>query len=232
MPPFTDHFRSAPLCAIAATLLAMSAAQAAPVSFDISAASLTRGIGYGEDIGPNPENGGTLLDVRFVSNFVAQAFPLANVGDSFSFDFARVNFAEPNTGSGGNLGIRNEELNDIGLTTRFSFSDPLGGDIDMTALVTATAGAIDDAAVDYAIAWTAVEADFGAGGRFRLSVGPLSFSNNGTQTARATVELLSAAADLHVSAVPEPGSFALAGAALAAAGFARRKRTAMIESAT
>jgi hypothetical protein len=83
---------------------------------------------------------------------------------------------------------------------------------------------VDDSAVDFQIVWTPVEADFGAAGRLRISVDPMSFSNIGSQTARATVELL-AAPDPQLRAVPEPTTLALAAIGLWGAGFVRRRQS-------
>jgi hypothetical protein len=215
-----------PLSAIAAALLLASTAQAAAVGFDISAASLTPGSGYGTDNGSNGENGGTLLGVAFTNIFAPQHFELASVGQSVSFDLATVRFYEPDTGSGANQGIRNDELDGIGLVAGFSFANPSLVSPSLSAIVAATTGVLNDAAVDYSIAWNPLEADFGDGGRYRISLNTLSFTGTGSQqTLRATVELLSAP-ELRVVAVPEPGSFALVGAALGAAGLVRRKRAA------
>jgi hypothetical protein len=215
-----------PLGTLTAALLMASAAQAAAVGFDISSASLTPGSGYGIDSGQNLENGGTLLSVAFANIFVPQQFELSGAGQRISFDLATVLFNEPDTGNGGNRGIKSEETNDIGLVAGFSLANPGISSPSLTAIVTATTGALDDAGVDYSIAWDPLEADFGGSGRYRISLNTLSFTDTGSQqTLRATVELLSAPG-LRVAAVPEPGSIALVGAALGAAVFVRRKRAA------
>jgi hypothetical protein len=216
-----------PALAAAGCLLAASALHAGPVTVGISAVTITPGAGYGVDSGPNPENGATLLDVQFTSVFSAQSFQLVNVGDSRDFPVGTVLFNEPDIGSGSNLGIRNNELDDLGVTVDFTVTDPLGTTATLTATGTATVGLIGDAEVDYELAWAPLEVDFGAGGRLRFTLNSMTFSAVGTQTARATVELLAApGGDPRLANVPEPTSAALAGIALIAAGWARRRRQA------
>jgi len=215
----------------AGLMFAASTLHAAPVTFGISGASLTPGSGYGIDNGANGENGGQLLAVQFTNTFLVQAFSLDSVGDSFTFDLATISFNEPNTGNGGNLGIRNDELDNLGVGASFTFTGPFSTVASLLATGTATPGSINDTGVDYVIAWDPVEADFGAAGRFRLSVNSLSFSGTGSGTAHATIELLAAGADVR-STVPEPTSLALVGAALAGAAVARRRRSAYASSAS
>jgi len=142
--------------------------QAAPVSLGISTASISWGSGYGIDAAENGSHA-SLLAVQFDTILVSpQVLLLTDIGDSRSFNLATITFNERDTGGNGNRGIRSDELDNLGVVVGFNFTDPVAGAIALSGIGTVTVGPIDDDAVDYAIAWNPVDADFGAGGRFRF----------------------------------------------------------------
>lgn len=187
------------LIAGAAGLLALApAAQAVP--FTVTGSSFTPASGYG-DFSFN------LLDVEFSnSGFSTQNFSLNNVGDSYTFRIGRVTLEE--------LYIYSGETNNLGVTANLTFTNPLGAIEHVLASGTASVGFVFDNAVDYSLVWAPTIVDFGTGGKFGITLGNLSFSNDGSLNEFATVTLL---------AVPEPGSLALLGLGLAGVAALRRR---------
>lgn len=210
--------------AIAATALLMSvAAVAAPTPFQVSTVLITPGSGYGVDTN---ENGGrNLLNVAFTQAFSDFTIHPLGVGQSYNFKIGTVNFLEPNTGNQF-PGIAPEELDTLGVTVKFTFTNPFGGDRIVTTNGLATLGPVIDSpeAVDYALNWLPQTQTYGRGGQFTIGLNNLSFSTNteGAKDLFATVTFTAEEAALAAD-VPEPASIALFGLGVGAMAFLRRR---------
>lgn len=203
------------MLAIATMGCLATAPMAAAVPFEITAASFTPGSGYGIDA---DEDSGTLLDVRFVTSgtFTPRQFDLSAIGQFLTFNFGTVNLQELNAKGG----INNNEIDNLGVTASFTFTNPLGVVQNILATGTAITGSVSDSFVDYTIVWTPLMVAFGTGGVFEIAMNNLSFADQGSQVQTATITLKG----LPQGVVPEPATIALLGLGLL--GFATMRRRA------
>lgn len=209
--------------AFAVSAIAAGAASATP--FSITSAGFTDiGTGYGTETNTVENNSPQRIDVAFANAFSAQNFELLNpLDNSGLFKFGTASFSEQNIAA-------SELLGNLTVKATFSFTQPGVGVQTVTATGTGVPGAVNDPGdpnlVDFTIAWMPTFVSFGTTGQFRIDVNSLLFSQrNTTVDAYAMVTLLTADRDGgEGNEVPEPGSLALAGLGLTAAGIVRRRK--------
>lgn len=193
-----------------------TAASATP--FTITHAAFTNiGTGYGGSPGLGNDDSNKLNVTFDASDFDTQSFNLTNVGDTSGwFTFGSVTFSEKD------ISAAEAALTTLGVSATFTFTKPGVGMQTVSATGRAYFGPVDGNdpnPTDFIIDWTPVTVAFGTTGQFQIDVRDLSFNTHDTLDATAKVTLLKADA-----AVPEPGSLALAGLGLAAAGMVRRRK--------
>jgi hypothetical protein len=185
---------------------AAAGAVAAPVTVSISTFTFTVGTGYGIEAS---EAGGTKLDASFNNGaFSAQNFVLTNINDSFTFNVGTVAFNETSIGG--------QEVDGLDLGANFTFTNPLGSIRTVAATGVAQPGTVSDGDVDFSVTWAPLSFSFGNGGLLGIAMNQLSFTGIDSAGQTATVTLLRMEDPIGASAVPEPGSLALAGLALLA----------------
>ena len=102
--------------------------------------------------------------------------------DAKTFLLGTVTFLEPDSHGG----ILQAETDNLGVTAKFTITDPLNGVENVTAVGKAFTGSVSDHAVDYTLTWSPLDVSFGNGGLFEISLNDLSFTTRNSEVETVT----------------------------------------------